>query len=86
MRMSVIDKRKNTYYVTVNYKNKKDKYIHVPCGTRYGIVDMITALNSQGIKSYTFTLYKNGLRYKEFNLVKSMLDFIKFIPLIKEEQ
>lgn len=78
-------KRKNTYVVIINVK-KNDKVKKIPCGSKQQIKDELTKLNAKGLTSYTFTLMRNGIIYKEFNLVKSMLDFIKFISLIKEEE
>ena len=77
--------RNNTYYVIINVKNKKGEIRRIKCGSKDEINKRLTQLHSKGVTSYTFTLMKNGLRYKEFNFVKSMVDFIKFLPLIKEE-
>ena len=78
-------KRKNTYVVIINVK-KNDKVKKIFCGSKQQITDEITKLNAKGLTSYTFTLMKNGIRYKEFNFLKSIIDFIKFLPLIEEEE
>ena len=78
-------KRKNTYVVIINVK-KNDKVKKISCGSKQQITDELTKLNAKGLTSYTFTLMKNGIRYKEFNFVKSIIDFIKFLPLIEEEE
>ena len=78
-------KRKNTYVVIINVK-KNDKIKKISCGSKQQITDELTRLNAKGLTSYTFTLMKNGIRYKEFNFAKSIIDFIKFLPLIEEEE
>lgn len=77
--------RKNTYVVIINVK-KNDKVKRIPCGSKQQITEELTKLNAKGLTSYTFTLMRNGITYKEFNFVKSMIDFIKFLPLIEEEE
>lgn len=77
--------RNTTYYVTINIKNKSGKIKRISCGSKEEIHKNILILHQKGITSYTFTLMKNGLRYKEFNLVNSLIQFIKYLPLIKEE-
>jgi hypothetical protein len=78
-------KRKNTYVVIINVK-KNDNVKKIPCGSKQQIKDELTKLNAKGLTSYTFTLLRNGITYKEFNFVKSIVDFIKFLPLIDEEE
>lgn len=58
----------------------------IPCGSKEQVKDELTKLNAKGLTSYTFTLMRNGITYKEFNFVKSIVDFIKFLPLIDEEE
>lgn len=76
--------RKNTYVVIINVK-KNDKVKKISCGSKQQITEELAKLNAKGLTSYTFTLMRNGIRYKEFNFVKSMTDFIKFLSLIEEE-
>lgn len=78
-------KRKNTYVVIINVK-KNNKVKKIPCGSKEQIKDELTKLNAKGLTSYTFTLLRNGITYKEFNFVKSIVDFIKFLPLMNEEE
>lgn len=78
-------KRKNTYVVIINVK-KNYTVKKIPCGSKQQIKDELTKLNAKGLTSYTFTLMRNGITYKEFNFVKSIVDFIKFLPLIDEEE
>lgn len=77
--------RKNTYNVLINFKDKSNKIKRISCSSKEEIHKNILKLHQKGITSYTFTLMKNGLRYKEFNLVNSLIQFIKYLPLIKEE-
>nr|DAT76610.1 MAG TPA: hypothetical protein [Caudoviricetes sp.] len=76
--------RDTTYYVTINIKDKEDKIKRIKCGSRNEISSRLTQLHLKGITSYTFTLMKNGNRYKDFNLEDSLMKFIKYLPLIKE--
>lgn len=73
-----------TYYVTINVKDKKGEIIRIKCGSRNEISKRLTQLHLKGITSYTFTLMRNGKRYKDFNLEDSLMKFIKYLPLIKE--
>lgn len=81
--------RNTTYYVTINIKDKEEgKIKRIKCGSRNEINKRLTQLHLKGIIgiiSYTFTLMKNGIRYKDFNLEDSLMKFIKYLPLIKEE-
>lgn len=77
--------RNTTYYVTVNVKDKEGEVRRIKCGSRNEISKCLTQLHLKGITSYTFTLMKNGRRYKDFNLEDSLTRFIKYLPLIKEE-
>ena len=77
--------RNTTYYVTINVKDKKGETRRIKCGSKDDINKRLTQLHLKGIISYTFTLMKNGIRYKDFNLEDSLMKFIKYLPLIKEE-
>lgn len=76
--------RDTTYYVTINVKDKKGEIIRIKCGSRNEISKRLTQLHLKGITSYTFTLMRNGKRYKDFNLEDSLMKFIKYLPLIEE--
>lgn len=73
-----------TYYVTINVKDKKGEIRRIKCGSRNEISKRLTQLHLKGITSYTFTLMRNGKRYKDFNLEDSLMRFIKYLLLIKE--
>lgn len=77
--------RNTTYYVTINVKDKKGEIRRIKCGSKYEINKCLTQLHLKGIISYTFTLMKNGIRYKDFNREDSLMKFIKYLPLMKEE-
>lgn len=77
--------RNTTYYVTVNVKDNGKEVKRIKCDSRNEISQRLTSLHLKGITSYTFTLMKNGRRYKDFNLEDSLMRFIKYLPLIKEE-
>lgn len=76
--------RNTTYYVTVNVKDKEGEVRRIKCGSRNEISKRLTQLHLKGITSYTFTLMRNGKRYKDFNLEDSLMKFIKYLPLIEE--
>lgn len=77
--------RDTTYYVTINVKDKNGEIRRIKCDSRNEISKRLTQLHLKGITSYTFTLMRNGKRYKDFNLEDSLMKFIKYLPLIKEE-